>query len=166
MDEAYLDLQKAMADFSQRIEAEEITVSQHDPNAVPIIVAAFSHPELEDLDALRQTAESIVRNELIRLPGIAAVELIGGRRREVEVLTDAYTLEAYDLTVEQLASTIKSANRNMSGGSIVEMGRRYIIKGVGEFTSPEELDELIVADRAPAAPQFFPGAGGSDAARS
>ena len=164
MDEAYLDLQKAMADFSQRIEAEEITVSQHDPNAVPIIVAAFSHPELEDLDALRQTAESIVRNELIRLPGIAAVELIGGRRREVEVLTDAYTLEAYDLTLEQLASTIKSANRNMSGGSIVEMGRRYIIKGVGEFTSPEELDELIVADRAPAAPQFFPGAGGSDAA--
>ena len=35
----------------------------------------------------------------------------------------------------------------MSGGSIVEMGRRYIIKGVGEFTSPEELDELITYAR-------------------
>ena len=149
MDEAFLDLQKAMADFSQRSEADEIAVSQHDPNALPVLVAAFYHPEVEDLDALRRTAENIIRNELIRLPGVAAVELVGARRREVEILTDAYTLEAYGLTLEQLASTIQSANRNMSGGSIVEMGRRYVIKGVGEFSSPEELDDLIVAYKSP-----------------
>jgi HAE1 family hydrophobic/amphiphilic exporter-1 len=163
MDEAFLDLQKGMADFSQRLEADEITVSQHDPNAIPIVVAAFSHPEVEDLDALRQTAESIIRNQLIRLPGIAAVELIGARRREVEVLTDAYALEAHGLTIEQLAAAIQGANRNMSGGSIVEMGRRYIIKGVGEFSSPEELDELIVVNRAPASNQPSPGDPRADA---
>jgi len=150
MDEAFLDLQKAMADFSQRTEAEEIAVSQHDPNGLPVVVASFSYPEVEDLDALRRTAENVIRSELIRLPGVAAVELVGARRREVEVRTDAYTLEAYGLTLEQLASSIQSANRNMSGGSIVEMGRRYIIKGAGEFAAPEEIEDLIVAYKAPA----------------
>ena len=147
MDEAFLDLQKAVADFGQRLEADEIAVSQHDPNARPVVVAAFSHPAIDDLDALRQTAENIIRNELIRLPGVAAVELVGARRRQVEVQTDAHTLKAYGLTLEQLAAAIQGANRNMSGGSIVEMGRRYLIRGVGEFTSPEELENLIVAQR-------------------
>ncbi len=149
MDEAFLDLQKMMADQAQRSNAEEITVSQHDPNARPVVVAAFYHPQVTDLDALRRTAENIIRTELIRLPGIAAVELVGQRLRQVEVLTDAYTLQAYDLTAEQLKSTIENANRNTAGGSIVEMGRRYIIRGVGEFASVEELNELIVAQKTP-----------------
>ncbi len=153
MDEAFLDLQKTMADQSQRQEdLDEVTVSQHDPNAVPVVVAALYHPEVTDLDALRQTAEGIVRTELIRLPGVAAVELVGERRREVEVLADAYSLEAYGLTVEQLKSTIEGANRNMTGGSIVEMGRRYVIKGVGELTSADELNDLIVMQKTPETP--------------
>ena len=149
MDEAFLDLQKAMADLSQRTEVAQISVTQHDPNSLPVIVAALYHPELTDLDALRQTAQNIIRAELIRLPGIAAVGLVGDRRREVEVLAEAHTLEAYGLTVEQLASTIRSANQNMTGGSIVEMGRRYVIKGVGEFTSADDLGDLIVAQKTP-----------------
>jgi HAE1 family hydrophobic/amphiphilic exporter-1 len=153
MDEAFLDLQKTMADQSQRQEdLDEVTVSQHDPNAVPVVVAALYHPQITDLDALRQTAEGIIRTELIRLPGVAAVELVGERRREVEVLVDAYTLEAYGLTVEQLKSTIEGANRNMTGGSIVEMGRRYVIKGVGELTSADELNDLIVTQKTPETP--------------
>ncbi|HIG18675.1 MAG TPA: efflux RND transporter permease subunit, partial [Candidatus Handelsmanbacteria bacterium] len=147
MDEAFLDLQKSVADMSQRSDADEVVVSQHDPNAQPVVVAAFYHPQIEDLDALRQTAQNIIRTELIRLPGVAAVELVGERRREVEVLADPYRLEAYGLTAERLAASIQAANRNMSGGSIVEMGRRYVIKGVGEFVSVDELGDLIVAQK-------------------
>ena len=149
MDEAFLDLQKSMADQSQRAAVDEVVVSQHDPNAMPIVVAAFYHPEVRDLDALRRTAESVIRTELIRLPGVAAVELVGERRREVEILADAYTLEAYGLTMEQLRAAIENANVNMSGGSIIEMGRRYVIKGVGELTSIDELNDLIVTTKTP-----------------
>lgn len=144
MDEAYLDLQKSVADFTQRTNDIEVTVSQHDPNALPIVVAILSHPEISDLDLLRRTAENNISNELIRLSGVASVELIGTRKREIEVRTDAYTLEAYGLTIDRLASAITSSNRNMSGGSIVEMGRRYLIRGIGQFTSPDDLNDLII----------------------
>ena len=145
MDEAFLDLQKAMAGFAQNADADDISVSQLDPNARPVVVVFLSHPQAEDLDQLRQTAENNIRNELIRLPGVAAVEIIGDQKREIEVKTDAYTLEAYGLTQAQLASAITNSNRNMSGGSIVEMGINYTIRGIGELTSEDDLNALIVA---------------------
>lgn len=149
MDEAFLELQKTIADFGQNNDADEITVSQHDPNAVPMVVAVFSHPEITDLDKLRRTAENNIANELIRLPGIAAVTVIGDRTREIEIKTDAYTLEAYGLTIDQLASQIQNSNRNMSGGSIVEMGTRYVIRGIGEFSELDDIENLIVTYKSP-----------------
>ena len=144
MDEAFLDLQKAMTAFAQNPDVDEITVSQLDPNARPVVVVFLSHPEITDLDQLRQTAETNIRNELIRLPGVAAVEIMGDQKREIEVKTDAYTLEAYGLTQAQLASAISNSNQNMSGGSIVEMGISYTIRGIGELTSEDDLNALIV----------------------
>ncbi|MBU1320689.1 MAG: efflux RND transporter permease subunit [candidate division Zixibacteria bacterium] len=144
MDIAFLDMQKSLAAFGQNDAGTEITVSQHDPNAAPVILVSMYHPDIDDLDQLRRTAENIVRNELVRLEGIAAVEIVGARQREVEILTDPYTLEAYGLTLDQVASRISSFNRNLSGGSIVEMGRRYVIKGVGEYQDLHDIENLIV----------------------
>ena len=145
MDEVYLELQKAVTDFSQGKDLEEISVSQLDPNAQPVVTAVLWHEDLDDLDRLRQTAENNIRNDLVRLPGVAAVELVGERKREIEIRTDSYTLEAYGLTLDQLASEIQSSNQSISGGSIVEMGLRYTIRGVGELESLEDLRNLIVA---------------------
>jgi len=144
MDEAFLDLQKTMNVFAQNPVVDEITVSQLDPNARPVVVVFLSHPQISDLDQLRQTAETNIRNELIRLPGVASVEILGGQKREIVIKTDAYTLEAYGLTQAQLASAISNSNQNMSGGSIVEMGISYTIRGIGELTSEDDLNALIV----------------------
>jgi HAE1 family hydrophobic/amphiphilic exporter-1 len=145
MDEAYLELQKSVSDFNQGQELDEITVSQLDPNSQPVITAVFWHEDLEDLDRLRQTAENNIRNDLVRLPGVAAVEIVGERKREIEIRTDSFTLEAYGLTLDQVAYAIQQSNQSISGGSIVEMGLRYTIRGVGELESLEDLKNLIIA---------------------
>jgi len=145
MDEVYLELQKAVTDFSQGKDLEEISVSQLDPNAQPVVTAVLWHEDLDDLDRLRQTAENNIRNDLVRLPGVAAVELVGERKREIEIRTDSYTLEAFGLTLDQVASDIQSSNQSISGGSIIEMGLRYTIRGVGELESLEDLRNLIIA---------------------
>jgi HAE1 family hydrophobic/amphiphilic exporter-1 len=172
MDEAFLDLQKMMADFSQTSDADEITVSQHNPNAAPVMVVVLSYksnpsplPENllkkssgrgsqegtwqrdDNIDNLRQIAENNIGNQLIRLPGVAAVETVGALKREIQVKTDAFRLQAYGLTLDQLANTIKNSNRNMSGGSVEEMGVNYVIRGIGEFKSIDEIKNLIVANK-------------------
>jgi hydrophobic/amphiphilic exporter-1 (mainly G- bacteria), HAE1 family len=144
MDEAYLDIQKALTNISQNEEIDELTISQYDPNATPIILLGFSHPGITDMDNLRKLAESYIRNELIRLEGIADVRLYGQEEKEVLVETNQYLLETFNLNTSSLASRIQEYNRNVSGGSIVEMGTKYIVKGVSEFASLEAIEQIIV----------------------
>ncbi len=144
MDEAFLDLQKTLTMFSQNEEIDELTVSQHDPNASPVMILGLSHENIDDMDDLRQVAENYLRNELVRLEGIAEVELLGREEKEVAVQTSEYLLQAHNLTAEDIAAKIQNYNRNVSGGSITEMGRRYVIKGVGEFENLQEIGHIIL----------------------
>ncbi|MBN1939438.1 MAG: efflux RND transporter permease subunit, partial [Candidatus Aminicenantes bacterium] len=145
MDEAYLDLQKTIADFGQNSAADEINVTTLDPNSQSVVTAVLTQDEGADLDKLRLVAETNIRNELVRLPGVAAVEILGARRREIVVRTEPGTVEAFGLTLDGLSSTIQNFNRDLSGGTIVEMGIRYTVRGVGRFSSLDDIRNLIVA---------------------
>jgi len=145
MDEAFLDLQKALATFTQNVEIDELNISQHDPNAVPVMTLALSNQKLDDMDDLRKVAENYLRNELVRLDGIAEVELLGAEEKEVVVETDPYLMQAFNLTPSEIAQKINSYNRNVSGGSIVEMGRKYVVKGESEIRELEDIGSIIVA---------------------
>ncbi|MFC1490295.1 efflux RND transporter permease subunit, partial [Candidatus Latescibacterota bacterium] len=142
MDEAFLDLQKALT--SQNSSIDELTISQHDPNASPIILLGLSHPDITDMDELRKSAENL-RNELIRLEGIADVTLLGQEEKEVIIETNDYLMEAYAITPATIANRLIDYNRNISGGTITENGRRYTIKGIGELETFDDIERTIVA---------------------
>jgi len=144
MDEAFLDLQKALTSYSQDAEIDEFTITQHDPNASPILIIGMLHPEIKDMDELRKVGENYIRNELIRLEGIAEVELTGTQEKEIRIETNQYLLDAHKITIDEIAQKIQSLNQNVSGGSIVEMGTKYIIKGAGLIRNVQEIENVIV----------------------
>ncbi len=144
MDEAFLDLQKALTSYSQSSDLDELNISRHDPNSAPVMIVGFSNPQITDMDELRRVAENYLRNELIRLDGVAEVELLGYEEKQVVIHTDDYRLQAFNLTPDEVVSKVTSYNRNMSGGSIEEMGYKYIIKGVGEFTSLQDIENVVI----------------------
>jgi HAE1 family hydrophobic/amphiphilic exporter-1 len=94
MDEAFLDLQKSMTTFGQTADLDEIDISQYDPNSQPVVLIGLSHPEISDMAELRKVAQNYMRNELIRIEGIAAVEIIGAEENEVVVQTSSYLMDA------------------------------------------------------------------------
>jgi HAE1 family hydrophobic/amphiphilic exporter-1 len=149
MDEAFLDLQKGLRSFSSNQDIDELLISQQDPNASPIILLGFSHPEVTDMDELRRMSENYIRNELIRLKGIAEVKLLGAEEKEVLIQTDSYRMKAYNVTSSGISNSIQTYNRNVSGGSIVDMGTSYVVKGVGELRSLDEIGSVVVTFRQP-----------------
>ncbi len=144
MDEAFLDLQKALSNFSLDDGIDEFVISQFDPNATPIMILGIFNPNSNDSEALRKVAENNFRNELIRLPGIAEVRLSGEQEKEVVLETDPNLLASFGLTVNDLVAKIENYNRNVSGGYIEELGRKYVIKGLGIIENVEDLEDLVV----------------------
>ncbi|MBV5313299.1 MAG: efflux RND transporter permease subunit [Prolixibacteraceae bacterium] len=144
MDEAFLDLQKAASAFAQNQDIDEINITQHDPNTTPVMVVGLSHESITDMNELRKVAENYMRNELVRLEGVAEVEVSGAEENEVLIETDQYMLDAFGLTLEELNSRIQSFNQSISGGSITEMGMKYVVKGVSLLTDLSDFENTIV----------------------
>ena len=148
MDEAFLDLQKALNSLTQGQDIDELTITQHDPNTAPIMTIGLTHTEIDDMNEIRKVAENYIRNELVRLEGVAEVELSGQEESEVVIETNPYRLEAQNLTLDEVSTRIQNFNNSVSGGSISEMGRQYVVKGVNMLTDAEDFENLIVGYKA------------------
>lgn len=144
MDEAFLDLQKAMNPFAQNKEITELKITQHDANLSPVVLIGMSHQNITDMAELRKIADSYIRNELIRLEGVADVTLSGEEVTTLTVQTDPYKLGAFQLKIEDIASRIESNNQSISGGRVSELGLQYLVKSSSLFSTEADFENLIV----------------------
>ena len=149
MDAAFLDLQRSMSALGQDDEITSLNVSRYDANATPVMIIAMQHREIKDMNELRKIAENYMRSEFVRLDGVADIQLNGQEEAYVEIKTDAYMLEAFNLTAETVASKIESMNRNVSGGTIVNDDIQYTIKGINLLKNIEDIGNIIIAFKTP-----------------
>jgi hydrophobic/amphiphilic exporter-1 (mainly G- bacteria), HAE1 family len=144
MDEAFLDLQKELNLFRQNSDLESFTISQYDPNASPVMLVGLKNKNITNMDELRKVAENYIRNELVRIEGVADVKLTGIEQSEVVIETNKYILESFGLTSDIIAAQINNYNKNVSGGSIVDMGLKYVVKGVSVIKDINDLENIVV----------------------
>jgi hydrophobic/amphiphilic exporter-1 (mainly G- bacteria), HAE1 family len=149
MDEAFLDLQKELNSFAQNSNMDNFTISQYDPNASPVMIVGLKNDRITNMDELRKIANNYIRNELVRIEGIADVKLTGDEESEVVIETNNYLLSSYGITSDVIAAQVNNYNKNVSGGSIVDLGTKYTIKGVTVLEDIKDLENIIVGFKKP-----------------
>ncbi len=100
-----------------------------------------------DVRRIRYLADEVLSRRIERVPGVASVDVRGGREREVQVLLDQSRLSALGITPREVASALGRENRNVSAGDMLETGREVLIRTVGEYESVEEIGDVVVATR-------------------
>jgi HAE1 family hydrophobic/amphiphilic exporter-1 len=150
MDFALLDVQKKIAGYESDPEVNRVTIARYDPQEEPIMIYALQSGGEHDLDELRRIAENVIKRALERLDGVARVQVYGGIKREVRVELNEYLLEAYGLTPAEITTKIRQANANASGGRLVQQDKAYLIKGLGNYTSVEDVAATVVGYKAAA----------------
>ncbi len=98
----------------------------------------------KSLPALYKILDENVANPLARIPGVGSVSISGAPQREIQVFVDPAKLEAYSLTVESLAQTIRMENVNVPAGTIDIGSESYSIRVQGEFITAAEMNRIIV----------------------
>lgn len=147
MDEAYLDLEKAMSSFAQDSRVTDLRISQKDPTTAPIMILGFSNPDITDMAELRKVADSYVCNELMRVDGIADVSLAGDEFTNLVIEADPYKLEAFNITIDNISSRIQESNQRVSGGRITERGAQYLVTGSNTLTDETAFGNIIIGYR-------------------
>jgi HAE1 family hydrophobic/amphiphilic exporter-1 len=100
-----------------------------------------------DISTLWDFCDDFLKPAFERVPGVATSNIFGGREREMQVFVDPARLAARQVTLGEMAAALDRENRNYSGGSFDEGKRHYLVRTVGDYTSPRDIESVIVAER-------------------
>lgn len=104
-------------------------------------------PKDRDITTLRKFAEDHIEAALERVDGVSNAEVMGGREEELQVIVNPEHLAARGLTINDIRMALRGQNEDTSGGDFWEGKRRYVVRTLGQFRSPEQVENAIVARR-------------------
>lgn len=113
-------------------------------NSTMIPVAFISARTTQNEQGLYKILEDRVANPINRIDGVASVSISGAPQREIQVLTDPRKMEAYNITIEQIAGILAMENSNVPGGNIDIGTETFSVRVDGEFKSSDEISDVII----------------------
>ncbi|WP_024544863.1 efflux RND transporter permease subunit [Picosynechococcus sp. NKBG15041c] len=127
-------------------------VFKFDPSQLPVYEMALTSSSLAPVD-LRIFAENELARELIRVPGVANVDISGGVEEEIQVNLDLRRLQALGLDIPTVLNAIRERNQDTSGGLLRGGNQESLTRLVGQLQDVNEIRSLPVRLGTPENPQ-------------
>lgn len=146
------DIEEAANDIRDKISALRLDPAVESPNVQKLGSAAsasikiFISDNKNDEIALMRFADEVVKPKMQQVMGVAKVDIIGFREREIRIFTDPFLLNKYSISSDILESKIRAENVRLGGGKLIDDKNEIIIKTRSDATTIEELKNIIISD--------------------
>lgn len=148
------DMNEALDDVRTRIDrvrgrmpedAEQIQIFKADSNAQAIMQLAVEG----DFDpvTLREIAQNDLTTRLERVPGVAAVTVNGGLRRQIHIELSKEKITGLNLSVDRVVQTLRQENQNTPLGEVSQGDATYLVRSQGEFSNLDDIRNLVILTR-------------------
>lgn len=124
-------------------EADSPVTIRADPSMMPIMQITLKGNRSPE--ELSRYAEDIVQPRLEQIDGIASAYIMGGRTRSINIDIPRDRLEAYSLTITQVAQMIGAQNIQTSGGTITAGDKNYTIKTNGKYKDINDIRNTVIS---------------------
>ena len=124
-------------------DAQKTTVTKLEPK-LPVIAVALFGP---GSDADRKRAARALRDDLLLLPGVSNVVMNGAKPDEISVEIRPAKLMEFDVTFDEIAAAIRTANLDVTGGQIDGSRSSISIRTLGEEQRGADLDRILIRSR-------------------
>ena len=117
-------------------------IRKFDSNAMPIMVLGASG----DLDPVKMLdlIDDQVKYRIEKIDGVASIDVLGGKQREIQVNLDINKIKALKISPEQIISRIRAENINLPAGMIESGNFEIRLRTPGEFQTVEQISRLVV----------------------
>tara|TARA_B110000977_G_scaffold50619_1_gene68761 strand:- start:1329 stop:4454 length:3126 start_codon:yes stop_codon:yes gene_type:complete len=95
---------------------------------------------------LRTVHDWIIRPQLLRVPGVAEINPIGGFKKEILIAPDPTKLLAYSVSYEDLVLAVEENNANRGAGFIEHNGAQWLVRVPGQANDMDEIGSIVVKD--------------------
>lgn len=146
-DQAAIDVDRQVAAIRSELpdSAEEPIIIKADVGAIPIMELTLNGPQSES--ELFELADKVIKPRLLAIPGVARVNISGGREQTALVELDPARMAAYGVSVPQISAALVQENLTIPAGSLTEGRQRTSVRSVGKLTGVEEMANLVVAGK-------------------
>src|ERR1700681_1460663 len=125
-------------------DAKPPVISKVNNDTTPVMTVALSGPH--SIRELTEYADKVVKVQLERAGGVGEVNVVGGLERAINVWVDAERLAAYKIPITAVYNALQRQNSDVPGGN-VETGRReLVLRTLGRYTDPRDMNDLVVAN--------------------
>lgn len=123
-------------------EIEEPIIRRFDPSDQPVLILALTAdlPQAKMFDL----ADQFIKPRFEQVNNVGAVEIYGGRKREVQVLLDRNKLREKEMSVSQIAAQIGASGENIPGGKVNIGAKELSFRGLGEFESVPQISDILI----------------------
>lgn len=123
------------------------TIQRFDPSQTPILtVGIVDQTGKMASDELRRLVDDKIKPRLDRIDGVANVGVTGGLVRQIQVNLDLDAMRVRHIAPQQVASAIQTENLSVPGGTVNNNGQDVTLRTPGDFTSVDEIGNIIVAN--------------------
>ncbi|HKL59217.1 MAG TPA: efflux RND transporter permease subunit [Sphaerochaeta sp.] len=126
-------------------DATSPTIFKLNTNMMPIMNVAVIGSDGQDANELRTIAKEKIQAKLERVAGVSSTVINGGQDTFIQVAVNQNRLEAYSVTLSQVARALSPQNYQIGSGSITEGGVSYLLRTDAQFTSLEDIEDVLVA---------------------
>lgn len=149
------DIYKARQSVTERLQqvTNQLPQGTHPPEISPlasplgtILQYAFTvNPEGQtSLLDLRRLVDRTISNQILSVPGVTQVTVYGGDERQEQVLVDSQKLRSLNVSLTEVTDAARGANSNAPGGFLIGGGQELLVRGIGQVTSIEDLQQSVV----------------------
>ena len=124
-------------------DVDRIFIRRWQTSDIPII--RFSVAWAGTADELYEIVNKVLVPRIQRIDGVANVTVDGMDQRVVQVELDLERMRAHHLDFFNLARSLRTNNINIAGGTVMDAGRKFTVRTIGEFRSIEEIARVPIA---------------------
>ncbi|WP_051971968.1 efflux RND transporter permease subunit [Massilia sp. 9096] len=146
---AAVDVQAALLSAQRQLPKEMTTTPSYrkvNPADAPVLFMTMTSPSM-NLSELDDYAENFVSPAISTLPGVAQVQVQGGKKFAVRVRAKTDLMNARNLTMDELATALNSANSNSALGILDGPQQTLTIQGPQQMMHAADFENVIVATR-------------------
>lgn len=146
LDEASNEIRDALSRIETFLpeEVETPSIFKFSSSMMPIMMLTATADK--SYEAITEILEEKLVNPVNRIPGVGTVSISGGPKRAIMVDIDPRKLDAYHLSLEQLAGVLQAENLSLPGGRIEMSTSEYPIRVQGEFESSDAIKDVVVGN--------------------
>ncbi|MCG4455754.1 efflux RND transporter permease subunit [Pseudomonas sp. MMS21-TM103] len=126
-------------------EINEPIVQKVEADAQPVIWLA-SYSERYSAMEITDVLERVIKDRLQTIPGVAEVQIRGGRTLAMRIWLDPEKLAAHNLTVQDVEDALRRQNVEIPAGRIESQEREFTVLSETDLNTPQQFNELILDD--------------------